>query len=110
MFPAAIRSAIDQALAAASAAGDLADLSDLSYEIDRPRDRSHGDWAANIAMVGFFAAMTDVVGADALRESVKASVPAGTEELNMRAFDRGYNFGLDLNAGKSPTVVASTSQ
>jgi 2-oxoglutarate ferredoxin oxidoreductase subunit gamma len=65
---------------------------------------------ANIAMVGFFAAMTDVVGADALRESVKASVPAGTEELNMRAFDRGYNFGLDLKAGKSPTVVASTSR
>jgi 2-oxoglutarate ferredoxin oxidoreductase subunit gamma len=65
---------------------------------------------ANIAMVGFFAAMTDVVGADALRESVKASVPAGTEELNMRAFDRGYTFGLDLKAGKSPTVVASTSQ
>jgi len=64
---------------------------------------------ANIVMVGFFAAMTDVVAADALRESVKASVPAGTEELNMRAFDQGYNYGLDLKAGKSPSILAATS-
>jgi len=44
----------------------------------------------NIVMVGFFAAVTGLVSRDAMRAAVKASVPAGTEELNLRAFDRGY--------------------
>ena len=52
---------------------------------------------ANIAMVGFFAAMTDLISVDALRESVKTSVPAGTENLNLEAFERGYTFGRNLN-------------
>ena len=57
---------------------------------------------ANIVMVGFFAAMTDLVAVDALRESVKASVPPGTEALNLTAFDRGYEYGQDLAAGRTP--------
>jgi len=56
---------------------------------------------ANIVMVGFFAAVTDVVATDALRRSVEESVPPGTEELNLRAFQRGYDFGRELIA-KSP--------
>lgn len=64
---------------------------------------------ANIVMVGFFAAMTNLIGHDALRESVQASVPPGTEALNLEAFDRGYAFGLDLKAGKSPAAVATSS-
>ncbi len=54
---------------------------------------------ANIVMVGFFAALADLIGVDALRESVKTSVPAGTETLNLQAFERGYNYGLELKAG-----------
>jgi len=62
---------------------------------------------ANIVMVGFFAAVTDVVHRDALRQSVEASVPTGTEELNLLAFDNGYDYGKKLLAGQSPqTVVA----
>jgi len=37
---------------------------------------------ANVVMLGFFAAMTDVVSVDALRQAVLESVPKGTEELN----------------------------
>jgi 2-oxoglutarate ferredoxin oxidoreductase subunit gamma len=44
----------------------------------------------NIVMVGFFAAVTGIVTREQMREAVKASVPAGTEELNLKAFDRGY--------------------
>ena len=44
----------------------------------------------NIVMVGFLTAVTRIVARDVMREAVKASVPAGTEELNLRAFDRGY--------------------
>jgi len=51
MFPSALRTAVDSALSAAFAAGDLPDLSGNSYVIERPRDRDNGDWAANIALV-----------------------------------------------------------
>ncbi len=46
----------------------------------------------NIVMVGFFAAATRLVPRDAIREAVKASVPAGTEELNLKAFDAGWAY------------------
>jgi len=62
---------------------------------------------ANIVMVGFFTALTDLVGPDALRESVKSSVPPGTESLNLEAFDRGHRYGLEVKAGKTPAEIAS---
>jgi len=44
----------------------------------------------NIVMLGFFAAVTQIVPREAMREAVAQSVPPGTEELNLRAFDAGY--------------------
>ncbi len=49
----------------------------------------------NIVVVGFFAAVTKLVHVDAMRQAVKSSVPPGTEELNLKAFDRGYQYGLE---------------
>ncbi len=46
----------------------------------------------NIVMVGFVGAVTGLVPRDALREAVLHSVPPGTEELNLAAFDRGFEF------------------
>ncbi len=43
----------------------------------------------NIVMIGFLAAVGGLVPREALREAVKASVPAGTEKLNLAAFDAG---------------------
>jgi len=63
---------------------------------------------SNIVMVGFIAAVVDLVEPDAMRKSVEASVPKGTESLNLGAFDRGFTFGKDLRAGKSPEEVSST--
>ncbi len=51
----------------------------------------------NIVMVGFFAAITNLVSADAFRKAVADSVPKGTEKLNLQAFEKGYNYGLSLN-------------
>jgi 2-oxoglutarate ferredoxin oxidoreductase subunit gamma len=50
----------------------------------------------NIVMVGFFTAVTRLVDCDAVRAAVKASVPKGTEDLNLQAFDRGYHYGISL--------------
>jgi 2-oxoglutarate ferredoxin oxidoreductase subunit gamma len=49
----------------------------------------------NIVVVGFFAAVVKLVGVDAMRKALKSSVPAGTEELNLKAFERGYQYGLE---------------
>jgi 2-oxoglutarate ferredoxin oxidoreductase subunit gamma len=51
----------------------------------------------NIVMVGFFAAVTKLVNHDAAREAVKTSVPQGTEETNLKAFERGYEYGLSAD-------------
>jgi 2-oxoglutarate ferredoxin oxidoreductase subunit gamma len=45
---------------------------------------------ANIIMVGFLAAVTGVVSLEAARSTVEKSVPKGTEEKNLKAFERGW--------------------
>ncbi|PKN49863.1 MAG: pyruvate ferredoxin oxidoreductase [Deltaproteobacteria bacterium HGW-Deltaproteobacteria-20] len=50
----------------------------------------------NIVMVGFFTSITKVVGVDAMRKAVEDSVPRGTTDLNLKAFDRGYEWGENL--------------
>lgn len=45
----------------------------------------------NIVMLGFFTAVTQAVPKEAMVEAIKTSVPKGTVELNINAFERGYN-------------------
>ena len=47
----------------------------------------------NIVMVGFFGAVTDLLGREALRQAVADSVPPAFQELNLRAFDKGFEYG-----------------
>jgi 2-oxoglutarate ferredoxin oxidoreductase subunit gamma len=47
----------------------------------------------NIVMVGFFGAVSQAVDPDALRNAVGASVPEAYRDLNLRAFDRGFEYG-----------------
>lgn len=54
----------------------------------------------NIVMLGFVAGVTEIVPRAAMREAVKASVPQGTEELNLKAFDAGLGY-YDEHYGKS---------
>ena len=50
---------------------------------------------ANVVMLGFFTAVTDFVSVEAMKKSVLASVPRGTEELNLKALELGYAYGLE---------------
>lgn len=61
----------------------------------------------NIVMVGFFAAVTKLVPREAFRNAVKESVPAGTEELNLKAFDAGYAY-YEEAYGKPAQAAAAT--
>jgi len=47
----------------------------------------------NIVMVGFFGAVTGVLDPDALRNAVTASVPEAYRDLNLKAFNRGFDYG-----------------
>jgi 2-oxoglutarate ferredoxin oxidoreductase subunit gamma len=46
----------------------------------------------NIVMVGFFAGVANLVSAEAMRDAVKGSVPEGTEEINLQAFEKGLEY------------------
>jgi 2-oxoglutarate ferredoxin oxidoreductase subunit gamma len=50
----------------------------------------------NIITVGFFSAITGVTTYEATRKAVETSVPPGTEELNLKAFDTGFEYGKNL--------------
>ena len=66
----------------------------------------------NIVMVGFFAVVTNVLQPDALREAVADSVPGAFRELNLKAFDKGFEYGTKhLSAGiekEEPEIEVST--
>ena len=48
---------------------------------------------ANIIMIGFFTAITAVVSRKAAEDAVLSSVPKGTEEMNSKAFTKGFDYG-----------------
>ena len=48
---------------------------------------------ANIVMVGFLVGLTNIVSEQAMEETIRASVPKGTEDINLRAFRRGLELG-----------------
>jgi len=61
----------------------------------------------NIVMVGFFAAVSQVLEPDAVRQAVAASVPEHYRELNRRAFDKGFEYGTKA---LTETIVKQDSQ
>jgi 2-oxoglutarate ferredoxin oxidoreductase subunit gamma len=50
----------------------------------------------NMVMVGFVTAMTGLASPDAVRMAISASVPRGTEPLNLSAFEKGHEYGKSL--------------
>lgn len=52
----------------------------------------------NIVMVGFFAAVSGIAKQESLRKAVAESVPDAFKELNLKAFDRGFEYGAKLIA------------
>ncbi|MGZ4816353.1 MAG: 2-oxoacid:acceptor oxidoreductase family protein [Terriglobales bacterium] len=63
----------------------------------------------NVVMVGFFAAVAGVLKAEALRQAVLESVPAAFKELNAKAFDAGYKYGVE-NPQALPQHASSQDQ
>lgn len=78
---------------------DLVTLNDtekkyLSYAIPavKTAEKLGNRMTANIVMLGVLASLSHVVTAESLRKSIETSVPKGTEEINLKAFEAGYTF------------------
>ncbi|GAJ17450.1 unnamed protein product, partial [marine sediment metagenome] len=63
---------------------------------------------ANIIMLGFLIAVTKIVSPKAAQDTVAGSVPDGTEEMNIRAFDKGWESGLASLKGREKKASGRT--
>jgi len=63
---------------------------------------------ANIIMLGFVTAVTALVSEKAAKEAVLSSVPKGTEEMNLKAFSKGYDYGLSKLKGREKKSLGNT--
>ncbi|MDH7511774.1 MAG: 2-oxoacid:acceptor oxidoreductase family protein [Clostridiales bacterium] len=50
---------------------------------------------ANLVMLGFFTAVTKVVTPEAMKKALPGLVPSRFLDLNIRAFEKGYTYGLE---------------
>ena len=51
---------------------------------------------ANLVMLGFFTAVTELASPEAMKKALPGLVPSRFLELNIKAFDRGYDYGKDI--------------
>ncbi|NIM91724.1 MAG: pyruvate ferredoxin oxidoreductase [Candidatus Aminicenantes bacterium] len=51
---------------------------------------------ANLVMLGFFTAITRIVSPEAMKKALPGLVPSRFLDLNIKAFDRGYEYGKKI--------------
>jgi 2-oxoglutarate ferredoxin oxidoreductase subunit gamma len=59
----------------------------------------------NSVMVGFFTAVTQLLEPAAVRQAVADSVPAKFRELNLKAFDKGFEYGSNAKTELAEETV-----
>jgi 2-oxoglutarate ferredoxin oxidoreductase subunit gamma len=73
--------------------GDLAaDVERLGIPAMRIAEELGKRIVQNIVVVGFATAATGIVGKEAAKQAVESSVPPATVDLNLQAFERGYEY------------------
>jgi 2-oxoglutarate ferredoxin oxidoreductase subunit gamma len=68
---------------------------------------------ANLVMLGFFTAITRVVSPEAMKKALPGLVPSRFLDLNIKAFDKGYEYGKKILAEEKKTTkkkVAKTKK
>jgi len=51
---------------------------------------------ANLVMMGFFTAVTQIVSSEAMKKALPGLVPGRFLDLNFKAFDKGYKYGKKI--------------
>jgi 2-oxoglutarate ferredoxin oxidoreductase subunit gamma len=77
------------------------DVQHFSIPATRFAEKLGKKMVLNIVMMGFTTAISNVVHEQAMIEAVKVSVPKGTEDLNLKAFQKGYEYGQKILKGKN---------
>ena len=52
---------------------------------------------ANVVMLGFFTAITEVVSHESMARAVPEAVPEKAIDLNLKAFEKGYEYGKQIS-------------
>jgi len=73
------------------------DITHYSIPATRIAEQLGKKMVVNIVMMGFMTALTKFVDAEAMKNAVKISVPNGTDKLNLLAFEKGYEYGINGN-------------
>ena len=80
---------------------DLVRVSDLNKEFQiysvpatRIAEELGKRMVLNSVMVGFFTAVTHLLEPDAVRKAVADSVPSNFREVNLKAFEKGLEYGI----------------
>jgi len=92
---------------------DLVRVSDINKEIQVysiPATRIAEDlgkrMVLNSVMVGFFTAVTHLLEAEAVRKAVADSVPPSFLDLNLKAFEKGFEYGVNALTAITETADA----
>ncbi len=56
----------------------------------------------NLVALGFFTAVTGVATADAMKKALPGLVPGRFLKINIKAFEKGYEHGVQCMAGSAP--------
>jgi len=62
---------------------------------------------ANLVMLGFFSAITGIVSAEAMKKALPGLVPGRFLDLNIKAFDKGYDYGKEVLAQEKKSTTQS---
>ncbi len=63
---------------------------------------------ANIIMLGFCTAITQAVSKKAAETTIAGSVPKGTEDRNVEAFNKGFDYGMSTLKGREKRAAGHT--
>jgi 2-oxoglutarate ferredoxin oxidoreductase subunit gamma len=61
---------------------------------------------ANMVMVGLFTGATGLISAEAAREAIRTSVPSGSEDVNLSAFEKGLEMGTNIDSPRLQEILA----
>ena len=63
----------------------------------------------NLVALGFFAAVTGVVSAEAMKKALPGLVPGRFLKINVSAFEKGYEHGVQSREGRAPSQMGDAA-
>lgn len=59
---------------------------------------------ANMVMLGYLTAVSSCMSVEAVKQAIASTVPKGTEELNLKAFETGYAYAQQVSKKETTDV------